>query len=241
MILGKNLIVALDGVAVAGAKSCKLNLSQNFKEVCSPTEARVMEKIPTTYDWGISVDCLIPSSNLSVALTDKLIKGTKCFITFTDGSGQNRAGFVYVKNCDESGNVGSLATFSASFESSGALYKYAFLKPTTFENSMDYGFTVANNTMTFSDTDRSLGIDLSVPDGGAKLLVFGKGPWAVVSLQLSEVSEDYGHENYEHVGAAYVVGGTTDKQTTLAVGDYAFLTSGSIANPSLAYILYQES
>ena len=239
MILGRNLIVALDGVPVAGAKSCKLNLSQNFKEVCSPTEARVMDKVPTTYDWGISVDCLIPSSNLSVSLTDKLIKGSKCFVTFTDGSGQNRAGFVYVKNCDEGGNVGSLATFSASFESSGALYKYAFLKPTSFENSTAYGFTVANNTMTFSDSDRSLGIDLSVPDGGGKLLVFGKGDWAVVSMSISDVSEDYGHDNYESVGAAFVVGGTTDKLTTLAAGEYSFLTSGSIGNPSLAYILYQ--
>ena len=151
MILGKNLIVALDGVAVAGAKSCKLNLSQNFKEVCSPTEARVMEKIPTTYDWGISVDCLIPSSNLSVSLTDKLIKGTKCFITFTDGSGQNRAGFVYVKNCDEGGNIGSLATFSASFESSGALYKYTQYIPVSFTYSGYYGFIIGDSGMVFTD------------------------------------------------------------------------------------------
>lgn len=239
MILGKNLIVALDGVAVAGAKSCKLNMSQSFLEVCSPTEARVMEKVPKTYDWSMSVDCLIPSSNLSVSLTDKLIKGTKCFITFTDGSGQNRAGFVYVKNCDESGNVGSLATFSASFESSGALYKYSFFETTSFDYCLEYGFTVANNTMTFDSRGRSAGVDVSVPDGGAQLLVIGKGNWAVVSLLLAEVSEDYGHGNYEHVGAAFVVGGTTDKQTTLAAGDYSFLTSGSILSRPLAYILYQ--
>ena len=238
MILGKNLIVALDGVPVAGSKSCKLNVSQKFLEVCSPTEARVMDKVPTTYDWGISVDCLIPSSSLSVSLTDKLIKGAKCFITFTDGSGQNRAGFVYVKNCDEGGNIGSLATFSASFESSGALYKYSFLRPTAFTNSTDYGFTVTNNTMTFSNSGRSLGVDLSIPTGGAKLLVFGKGDWAVVSQSISDVSEYYGHDDYEYVGAAFVVGGTTDKLTTLAAGGYAFLTSGNIANPSLAYILY---
>ena len=240
MILGKNLIVALDGVAVAGSKSCKLTVSQNFKEVCSPTEARVMEKIPTTYDWGISVDCLIPSSNLSVSLTDKLIKGTKCFITFTDGSGQNRAGFVYVKNCDEGGNVGSLATFSASFESSGALYKYEILTPTTFDFSTSYGFTVANNAMTFNSTGKTLGVDLEIWSG-VKVFVIGKGPWAVVSESVSDVSQDYGHDNYEHVGEAFVVGGTTTKLITLAAGDYAFLISGSIANPSLAYILYQES
>ncbi len=240
MILGKNLIVALDGVAIAGAKSCKLNVSQSFLEVCSPTEARVMEKVPKTYDWSMSVDCLIPSSTLSVSLTDKLIKGTKCFITFTDGSGQNRAGFVYVKNCDESGNVGSLATFSASFESSGALYKYEIISPTTFYFSTAYGFRVINDAMTFNSDGSTLGADLEIW-GGMKVLVFGKGPWAVVSLPLSDVEQYYAHGDYDYVGKAFVVGGKTDKLITLAGGDYAFLTSGNIANPSLAYILYQES
>lgn len=240
MIHGRNLIVALDGVAVAGAKSCKLNVSQNFLEVCSPTEARVMEKVPTTYYWSMSVDCLIPSSNLSVSLTDKLIKGTKCFITFTDGSGQNRAGFVYVKNCDESGNVGSLATFSASFESSGALYKYEIIRPTTFDYSKSYGFRVINNAMTFNSSGSSLGADLEIWNG-MKVLVFGKGDWAIVSLPLSDVSDYYGHGDYAYVGDAFVEGGKTDKLITLAGGDYAFLTSGNTINPSLAYILYQES
>lgn len=124
MIHGRNLIVALDGVAVAAAKTCSLQLSQNFIETCSPDSGRVHDKIPTTYDWSVSVDCLVPNSNLPVSLKDKLIAGTKCLLTFTDGDGDNRAGFVYVKSCDESGNIGSLATFKASFEPSGALYKY---------------------------------------------------------------------------------------------------------------------
>ena len=126
MIHGRNLIVALDGVAIAGAKSCKFNASQDFIKACSPTSGRVNKKIPTTYDWGVSCDCLIPSSNLPTDLTDKLIAGTRCLLTFTDKSGQFRAGWVYVKNCDQGGTVGSLATFSASFESDGALYKYLY-------------------------------------------------------------------------------------------------------------------
>ena len=124
MILGKNLIVSIDGAPVAGAKSCQFKISQDFINVCSPSSSRTLNKIPTTYDWSASVDCLIPSSTLSVSLADKLIAGTQVLLTFTDGSGQNRAGWVYVKNCDESGPVGSLATFNASFESSGELYKY---------------------------------------------------------------------------------------------------------------------
>ena len=125
MIHGKNLIVALDGVAVAAAKSCSLDMDRNFLEACSPVSGTTLTKIPTSYDWGVSVDGLIANnSSPTVNLQDLLIAGTKCLLTFTDGSGNRRAGFVYVKSCKEAGAVGNLATYSASFESTGPLYKY---------------------------------------------------------------------------------------------------------------------
>ena len=125
MIHGRNLIVALDGVAIAAAKTCSLDMDQSFLEACSPVSGRTHTKIPTTYDWGVSVDGLIAnSSSPTVSLQDRLIEGTKCLLTFTDGSGNRRAGFVYVKSCKESGPVGGLATYSASFESTGPLYRY---------------------------------------------------------------------------------------------------------------------
>ena len=148
MIHGRNLIVSLDGVAIAGAKSCRLSISQDFLKACSPTASRVFDKIPTTYDWGVSADCLIPASTLSVSLTDKLIAGTKCLLTFTDGSGQNRAGWVYVKNCDESGSIGSLATFSASFESTGPLYKCAFYNNGSWpQEAVGWELAILNNAI----------------------------------------------------------------------------------------------
>ena len=126
MILGKNLIVSIDGTPAAGAKSCQLSISNNFISVCSPTASRVVNKKPTNYEWSMSVDCLIPSSNLSVTLTRTLIAGTRVLLTFTDSSGNKRAGFAYVKDCKQSGSVGSLATFSASFEADGELYEVFF-------------------------------------------------------------------------------------------------------------------
>ena len=62
MLIGKSLIISLDGVAIAAAKSCRVSISQSFIQACSPTSGRVMTKIPTSYDWSISVDCLIASS-----------------------------------------------------------------------------------------------------------------------------------------------------------------------------------
>lgn len=132
MIHGRNLIVALDGVAVGGSKACQFELSRSFIQACSPTEAQVLDKIPTTYDWLLSCDGLIPASSVTVSLEDKLIAGTKCFVAFTDGNGDKRAGFVYVKSCRQSGSVGSLATYSVSFESTGAIYKYMEFTTTDF-------------------------------------------------------------------------------------------------------------
>lgn len=182
MILGKNLIVSIDGVAVAGSKSCQFQISQNFINVCSPTASRVLNKKPTTYDWSMSVDCLIPSSTLSVSLVDKLIAGTRVLLTFTDGSGQNRAGFAYVKSCEESGSIGSLAKFSASFEADGVLYKY-----TTYNNGSypqegeGFELSIYNDSIYFDyDGQRQGGpyvveVNPLIP---GKLMLFTSDVWA---------------------------------------------------------------
>jgi len=150
MIHGRNLIVSIDGTAIAGAKSCSFEISQEFLKVCSPTASRVFDKIPTTYDWGVSVDGLIANnSSPTVSLQDRLIAGTKCLLTFTDGSGNRRAGFVYVKSCKESGSVGDLATYSASFESTGPLYKYNTYKSQEFITGREGGFSV--NPISFNN------------------------------------------------------------------------------------------
>lgn len=193
MIHGRDLIVALDGVAIAGAKSCKFNISQNFISTCSPTDGRVKDKHPTDYDWNVSVDCLVPSSNLSVALTDKLIAGTKCLLTFTDGSGQNRAGWVYVKSCDENGSVGSLASFSASFESTGALFKYMLFNNGTFpHDGQGFELSIFHNNIHYDyDRDRHEGpyvVEIA-PSFPGKILMTTSDVWAAYLLKEDYVTE----------------------------------------------------
>lgn len=182
MTHGRNLIVALDGVAIAGAKSCKLNISQDFIKACSPTSGRVNKKIPTTYDWGVSCDCLIPSSNLPTDLTDKLIAGTRCLLTFTDKSGQFRAGWVYVKNCDQGGTVGSLATFSASFESDGALYKYLYNE--TFTEGKNTIMSINNDSILLGNslTNNVYGVQIS---GISKVTLVANGVVAITNAPFN--------------------------------------------------------
>lgn len=148
MIHGRNLIVTVDNTIVAASTGCKLNLSQEFLKVCSPAGGRTMEKIPTTYDWGLSVDCLVGTSAYANSLMDKLIAGTKCFVTFTDSSNQKRAGYCYVKSCDENGPVAGIANFSVSFESSGPLYCYSEQTPYTDTMLMNKQMEIASDHYT---------------------------------------------------------------------------------------------
>lgn len=208
MIHGRNLIVALDGVAVAAAKTCSLDLDRSFLESCSPVSGQVHTKIPTTYDWGVSVDGLIAnSSSPTVSLEDKLIEGTKCLLTFTDGSGNRRAGFVYVKSCKESGPVGGLATYSASFESTGPLYKYMQVnlyfdqgtdgcKLVAAGSNLEYDFRVPSQ-------DGVALADLRIPKKGY-LYVPTSEVWAIFhSETASNISQSFYYANEEVLDRYY--------------------------------------
>ena len=197
MILGRNLIVSIDGVPVAGSKSCQFQISQNFISVCPPTARRVFNKNPTTYDWSMSVDCLIPNSTLSVSLVDKLIAGTRVLLTFTDGSGQNRAGFAYVKSCDEGGSVGSLATFSASFEADGELYKYTAMNNWYSPQFCD-GWSIADERAYYDAQSQDSVCYLSFEASkNGKLCIFGNDYWAFFNKIIGDLQVDLGNGNVQ--------------------------------------------
>ena len=220
MILGRNLIVSIDGVPVAGSKSCQFQISQNFIQACAPTNGRTKRKIPTDYDWSISVDCLIPSSTLSVSLVDKLIAGTRVLLTFTDGSGQNRAGFAYVKSCDEGGSVGSLATFSASFESDGELYKYATYNNGSFtQYGCGFELGIENNAIVFDyDSQRQEGpyVVEVAPSTSGTIYIFSNDVWAVLGyVTADDVENMMAHQDFQGLEEATSKFGNTPSTYTL--------------------------
>ena len=217
MILGKNLIVSIDGAPVAGAKSCQFKISQDFINVCSPSSSRTLNKIPTTYDWSASVDCLIPSSTLSVSLADKLIAGTQVLLTFTDGSGQNRAGFAYVKSCEESGAVGSLARFSASFESDGALYKcemfggwYSKQEGDGCELYIDQQDGLSCRFEQPNKYIRMLNLD---SNHSGKIYIFSNTTWAIYSYSAQTIWEWLYYQNVQSID---------ENATVFAQGNYVW-------------------
>ena len=125
MILGRNLILSINGTNVAAAKSCQFGIKNSLIDVCSPTERRVMRKVPTTYSWDLSCDCLVSSTANANLLLDMAKNGDEVTVQFFDSTlGLSRYGQAFVTSCNITGSVGSLATLNISLEGSGDLGTY---------------------------------------------------------------------------------------------------------------------
>ena len=105
---------------VAAAKTGDLDISQDFIKACAPNEGRTFRKIPTTYDWLISCDCLMTTDAYAKMLIDAARNGTQVTIQFSSVGWRVR-GNAYVKSARITASKGSLAKLSVSFESSGPL------------------------------------------------------------------------------------------------------------------------
>lgn len=226
MIHGRNLIVALDGVAVAAAKTCALDMDQSFLEACSPVSGRTHTKIPTTYDWGVSVDGLVANnSSPTVSLEDKLIAGTKCLLTFTDGSGNRRAGFVYVKSCKESGSVGGLATYSASFESTRGLYKCDIFNIGYFSEGQGKQVSVSDTgviSYLWLLGAGILGVGFTVSKR-ARLMSFLTGSWVLYNTSFDNVKNYLSNHDGTTLNTYAVAHNKTAGDIYIEPGEYTML------------------
>ena len=241
MIHGRNLIVTLDGEAVAAAKTCSLDIDQSFLEACSPVSGRTHTKIPTTYDWGVSVDGLVANnSSPTVSLQDRLIEGTKCLLTFTDGSGNRRAGFVYVKSCKESGSVGGLATYSASFESTDGLYKCTIYNIGNFDEGVGKAVSVSDTgVISYSWTGGAgiLGVGFAITKR-ARLVSFLTGSWVLYNTSFTNVKSYISNQDGMTLNAYAVVHNKTVGDIYIEPGSYTML-GFRYSSPTTFVLLYE--
>ena len=105
---------------VAAAKTGDLDISQDFIKACAPTEGRTFIKIPTTYDWSMSCDCLMTTDAYAKLILDAARDGTELTVQFT-AFGWKVQGSAFVKSARIQTSKGGLAKLSISFESSGPL------------------------------------------------------------------------------------------------------------------------
>ena len=65
-IEGRNLIVALGGVAIAGAKSCDIETNCDMLEVSSPSSGEYRTYRPGRKVWRVTVNRIIPTNSTAV-------------------------------------------------------------------------------------------------------------------------------------------------------------------------------
>ena len=244
VVLGKNLIVSLDGIPIAAARTCTLNLEQEFIEACSPADSRVILSIPTLYRWGVSVDWLVGYSDVvfSYDLADKLKNGTKCLLTFEDSIGQMRAGFVYVKNCDQTGTVGSIATYSASFQPTGPLYDFVRCTLTDMSNSLTLSVSGIMVSYNFKSDSHTVGVGIrNMSTKSMDLYVNINSDWALYDISYIGLAIAITNKNTETLDAhVWSTGNSTypQKTITLPPGTVASLMANAAATTRVVLRLY---
>lgn len=121
VIHGKKLIITVGGSAIAGAKSCEINIQCDDFEVASATQGKWREFLAGRKDWSVTCGHLLPASGTPLKSSAAMV-GTKVVLSIqTDMTGDILTGSAIVKTWRASGAVDNLATGAFSFRGSGAL------------------------------------------------------------------------------------------------------------------------
>lgn len=122
MILhGKDLKIATqnNGVLVAGAKSCEINVECDELEISSPDTGQWRDFIAGRKSWMITMNYLVQVGSVA---TDVLKVGTTVNIKVLDGStGAQLEGTAIVRTYRSTGTLGNLTQGSFVFRGKGAL------------------------------------------------------------------------------------------------------------------------
>ena len=121
---GNNIIVLVDGVAIAAAKSCTITKRVEAIETANSVDGRAKSYIPGLREWSVSVRALVTSMpdffanpgqsvRLSIAVRDNYGEYTADRVT----------GTAIIESAKITGTVGNLATAEVKFLGTGELAK----------------------------------------------------------------------------------------------------------------------
>ena len=115
---GNNLIIYVDGVAVAAAKSCTVTMEVGSIDTAGSGQTKA--SMPTVKDWSVKTSVLVTSLNGHFALNGKV----RLSVAVVDGgeiTTDRMTGEAIVTNANVSAAVGNLVQGSFSFKGTGAL------------------------------------------------------------------------------------------------------------------------
>ena len=115
---GNNLIIYVDGVAVAAAKSCTVTMEVGSIDTAG--SGRTKASMPTVKDWSVKTSVLVTSLNGHFALSGK-VRLSVAVVEGGEITTDRMTGEAIVTSANVSAAVGNLVQGSFSFKGSGAL------------------------------------------------------------------------------------------------------------------------
>lgn len=119
IINGKNIIICLNGEAVAAAKSCEISVDTDLEEVASSNSANAKDYRVGRYGWSVSVSSLV--ANVGMVLNSGKIATMTCVDSRNTGK-TLLSGTVICTKAKITASVGTLSVGSYSFIGTGELY-----------------------------------------------------------------------------------------------------------------------
>lgn len=119
---GNNIIVLMDGVAIAAAKSCTITKRVEAIETGNSVDGRAKSYIPGLREWSVSVRALVTSMPDFFANPGQTVSLS---IAVRHNNGEYTAdrvtGTAIIESAKITGTVGNLATAEVKFLGTGAL------------------------------------------------------------------------------------------------------------------------
>ena len=121
VVHGRNLIIKVNGTAIAGAKSCEITVDGEQVEIASPTQGSWREFLTGRNEWSVSCGHLVPASGTPLKSSIQMVNTTVTLTIQTGLSGDTVSGSAIVKKWGANGAVGNLVQASFQFRGNGAL------------------------------------------------------------------------------------------------------------------------
>ena len=115
---GNNLIIYVDGVAVAAAKSCTVTMEVGSIDTAG--SGRTKASMPTVKDWSVKTSVLVTSLNGHFALNGK-VRLSVAVVDNGETTTDRMTGEAIVTSANVTAAVGNLVQGSFSFKGTGQL------------------------------------------------------------------------------------------------------------------------
>lgn len=121
VIHGRKLIIKVNGTAIAGARSCDINISGEEIEVANTTKDKWRVFITGREEWSVTCNHLLPASGTPLRSSAAMVNTTVTIRMESGRSGDVLEGQAIVKSWRATGTLGNLAQGTFSFRGSGPL------------------------------------------------------------------------------------------------------------------------